>query len=253
MPEIKPDDISIMSAEPAAVTHLKSELAAGKPWFFALLGAIGLWDIPAEVYNGRTYCYLIADEAFDWLLLAQRLCESVSGLIPDDEKENLIVHGKPPIEVSPDEFKNYIGVLKYQQYLNYFYGITVEEALIQAVRDEVRKERRVFGYREEEVNEGEVFQRIYGAGQIPLLREFRSQMGHPQQRSISLTELKEFTYWLFKYRVNKCDRARVASDTKKGLKRLTASGYPGRFGVRRQKAYAATVIQSESLSLDGRG
>ncbi len=251
MPEINPGNVSIVNAEPETVLHLKSEIAAGKHWFLALLEAIGLWEIPAEVYNGRTYCYLIADEAFDWLPLAQRLCESIDGLIPQEEKDNLIFHGKPPIEVSPDEFKNYIGVLKYQQYLNYFYGITVEEALIQAVRDEVRKERRVFGYREEEDHDSEVFPRIYGVGRMELLKEFRSERGHPQQRSISLTELKEFTYWLFKYRVSRCDRARVASDTKKGLKRLTASGYPDKLGVKRQKAYAATVIQSESLSRKG--
>jgi len=244
MAEIQLNNVPIINATPPAVEHLKSELAAGKHWFLALLEAIGLWEIPAEVYNGRTYCYLIADEAFDWLLLAQRLCESIDGLIPQEEKDNLIFHGKPPIEVSPDEFKNYIGVLKYQQYLNYFYGITVEEALIQAVRDEVRKERRVFGYREEEDHDSEVFPRIYGVGRMELLREFRSERGHPQQRSISLTELKEFTYWLFKYRVSRCDRARVASDTKKGLRRLNASGYPDKFGTKRQKVYAASVMKS---------
>ena len=243
MPEIEPNNFSVVHPEPAAVLHLKSEIAAGKNWYIALLEAIGLWEIPAEVYNGRTYCYLIADEAFDWLLLAQRLCESVRGLIPQEEAENLIVRGKPPLEISPDEFKNYVGVIKYQQYLNYFYGITVEEALIQAVRDEVRKERHSYGYSEEEKgdNDDEVFRRVYGAGRMELLRAFRADRGHPNQRSISLTELKEFTYWLFKYRVNRSDRARVASDTKKGLRRLTASGYPGKFEPRRQHMNLASV------------
>jgi len=245
MPEIEPTAFPIVRPEPAAVVHLKSEIAAGKQWFFALLEAIGLWDVPAEVYNGRTYCYLIADEAFDWLMLAQRLCESIEGLIPQSEKENLIIHGKPPLEISPDDFKNYIGVLKYQQYLNYFYGVTVEEALVQAVRDEVRKERHSFGYREEEKgdNDDEVFRRVYGAGRMELLRTFRGEKGHPHQRSISLTELKEFTYWLFKYRVNRSDRARVASDTKKGLRRLGASGYPGKISPRKTRANPAPVIQ----------
>ena len=245
MPEIEPTNFSVIHPEPAAVLHLKAEIAAGKNWFFALLEAIGLWEIPAEVYNGRTYCYLIADEAFDWLLLAQRLCESVSGLIPQEESENLIIHGKPPVEIAPDEFKNYIGVLKYQQYLNYFYGITVEEALIQAVRDEVRKERHAFGYREEEKGDydDEVFRRVYGGGRTELLRAFRNDRGHPQQHSISLTELKEFTYWLFKYRVNRSDRARVASDTKKGLSRLSVSGYPGKLSPKRQRVYPASVTE----------
>ena len=38
--------------------------------------------------------------------------------------------------------------------------------------------------------------------------------------------MKEFTYWLFKRRVNSSDSARVASDTKKGLVKL--SGMNGR-------------------------
>jgi hypothetical protein len=35
-----------------------------------------------------------------------------------------------------------------------------------------------------------------------------------------LTELKEFTYWLFKYRLRQSDKAKVASDTKKALGQL---------------------------------
>jgi len=53
-----------------------------------------------------------------------------------------------------------------------------------------------------------------------LLKRFRRENGYPQLKSISLTELKEFTYWLFKYRLNHCDKARVASDTKKALTQL---------------------------------
>jgi hypothetical protein len=42
--------------------------------------------------------------------------------------------------------------------------------------------------------------------------------------------MKEFTYWLFKYRLKHGDPARVASDTKKALEWLRRSGiggYPG--------------------------
>ena len=38
--------------------------------------------------------------------------------------------------------------------------------------------------------------------------------------SHTLTELKEFTYWLFKRRIKIWDPARVASDTRKGLEKL---------------------------------
>jgi hypothetical protein len=37
---------------------------------------------------------------------------------------------------------------------------------------------------------------------------------------MSMSESKEFTYWLFKYRVARSDKARIASDTRKGLDQL---------------------------------
>ena len=35
-----------------------------------------------------------------------------------------------------------------------------------------------------------------------------------------MAESREFNYWLFKYRVKNCDKARIASDTRKGLDQL---------------------------------
>ena len=39
----------------------------------------------------------------------------------------------------------------------------------------------------------------------------------PVPNSMTIAELDEFTYWLFKYRIEHCDKARVALDTKRGL------------------------------------
>ncbi len=36
-------------------------------------------------------------------------------------------------------------------------------------------------------------------------------------KSTGLAEMKRFTYWLFKYRVKRCEKAKIASDTKKAL------------------------------------
>jgi len=185
-----------------------------------------LWTVAEEVHNQRRYCYLIAGEAFDWLLLAERLCEAVDGLLPDDEKTALLFHGQPPLNLTVEKFKELIGSSKYHQYLNYFYGITVEGALILAVQEEVRKERRALGYNTEHDVVNEVYRRIYGATKAVLLKRFRREKGYPQVKSISLTELKEFTYWLFKYRLRQCDKARIASDTKKALHQLNINGYP---------------------------
>jgi hypothetical protein len=99
----------------------------------------------------------------------------------------------------------------------------VEEALLLAVEGEVRKEWRTSGYNNEQNLLNEVYQRIYGATKATLLKRFRREKGYPQLKSISLTELKEFTYWLFKYRLKNCDKARVASDTKKALEQLASA------------------------------
>jgi len=208
-----------------AIRYLEQAIIGGKQWYIALLEAIGLWTDGDETCNGRHYRYLIDGEAFDWLLLAERLCEAVDNLVPEDEKLALLFHGEPPIRLTKEKFKELIGSGKYHQYLNYFYGITVEEALILAVQEEVRKEKRTSGYNKEHNLTNEVYQRIYGATKVALLKRFRREKGYPQPRSISLTELKEFTYWLFKYRLKQCDKARVASDTKKALEQLTTNGF----------------------------
>jgi len=207
---------------------LERAIADGKHWYLALLEAIGQCTTTEEVRDGRRYCYLIAGEAFDWLLLAERLCEAVAGLLPEDEKMALLFQGRPPLNLTLKEFKGFMGSIKYRQYLNYFYGITVEGVLFLAVRDEVRKERWALGSIQEHDVVNEVYRRIYGKTRGVLLKSFRKEQGYPQLKSASLTELKEFTYWLFKYRLMQCDKARVASDTKKALHKLSIAQFSGR-------------------------
>jgi hypothetical protein len=214
-----PTSLKVTRSNIEAIRHLEQAITAGKYWYLALLEAIKLWTKSEETRNGRHYCYLIDGEALDWLLLAERLCEAVDNLVPEEEKFALLFQGRPPLRLSKEKFKELIGAAKYRQYLNYFYGVTVEEALVLAVRGEVRKEWRTSRYNEHKLLD-EVYQRIYGATKTTLLKRFRREKGYPQLKSISLTELKEFTYWLFKYRLNNCDKARVASDTKKALGQL---------------------------------
>ena len=200
-----------------AVRHLEQAIIGGKQWYIALLEAMGLWSSTEETHNARTYRYLIEGEAFDWLLLAERLCQAVGSLLPAEEMKALIFHGKPPLSLSPEEVKRLIGSSKYRQYLNYFYGITVESALLLAVQEEVHKEKWLLGGGNEDKTAHEAYRRIYGDTEAALLKRFRQERGYPQRQSITLTKLKEFTYWLFKYRLSQSEKARVASDTKKAL------------------------------------
>lgn len=204
--------------ETEAERHLKQAILSGKHWYIALLEAIRLWNLPEETHDGHTYHYLIYDEAIDWLVIAERLCEAVKNLIPEEEKANLLFHGEPPLNLTPQDFKELIGPAKYHQYLNYFYGVTVEEALMLAVEEEIQKERRSAGLtRDTDAIANEAYRRIYSATKAILLRNFRKEKRYSYLKSATLSELKQFTYWLFKYRLKHNDKAKIASDTKKAL------------------------------------
>jgi hypothetical protein len=141
----------------------------------------------------------------------------VEGLVPEDGKTALLFHGQPPLNMSVEKFKEMIGEAKYHHYLNYFYGVTAEEALVLAVEDEVRKEKRASGLVKDLEVTNEAYRRIYGSVKGVLLRTFRKEQDLPQLKSIDLTELKEFAYWRFKFRLKICEKARVASDSRKAL------------------------------------
>ncbi len=200
-----------------AIAHVKQAVANGKHWYIALLEAIKLWKSAEEDYHGRHLRYLIDGEAFDWLLLAERLSDEISESIPEKERINLLFFDLPPLELTREEFKKLIGPVKYRAYLNYLYGVLVEENLISAVVDEIRKERLASGLNKHEDILDKAYRRIYGDDQQTLLDSFRKEKRYPKRKSMTLSELKEFTYWLFKYRIKKCDKSRVASDTKKAL------------------------------------
>ena len=203
-----------------AVGYLKNSLAQEEPWPRALLKAIGMWGLSAEEVDGRRYDYLLLGEAFDWLVLAERLLREVDGPVPTEEKEALLFSNRLPEDLSEAEFRTLIGSEKYRAHLNYFYGVVVEESLLLAMEEEVRKERLAKGLQDNEQAVEQAFRRIYGQGLETLLRTFQRELGRPESQSLTLTELKEFTYWLFKRRIRSSDSSRVASDTKRGLERL---------------------------------
>jgi len=103
----------------------------------------------------------------------------------------LLLKGKPPLDITKEQFQELVGPLKYRQYLNYFYGITVEEAILLTVKEEVRKERQLAALVKEEDTAAEAFRRIYGETQPILLEQFRKEKHYRRLKSISLSELKE--------------------------------------------------------------
>ena len=211
-----------LSEKDQAITHLKTALEKGVEWPTALLEAMALWTSPEEVYEGTPLVYLIASEAFDWLTLACRLTSEVRDLIPSDELEEMLFTGRLPSHVD-DDFKEILGSDKYSAYLNFFYGVEVELALQHVVELEVEKSFYASGRQYAADHTDVAFQRIYRASWDDLLAAYREDQGLPTAPAASLTELKGFTYWLFKRRLRVSDKAKIASDTRKGITTLDSA------------------------------
>lgn len=216
----------INNASRSAVDHLTNELGSGKKWPTPLLQSMSMWTTPQERLDGRVHTYLIAGEAFDWLLLAERLLGFVNDYVPEVEKEQLLFTGKFPSYFDGSKISRLLGVEKYRGYLNYYYGITVEESLQLAVELELHKRDVSNGliYGEEHDYSEESFRAIYRLSKSDLITEFCTDKGSDRLRFKSFNETKEFTYWLFKHRLKHSDKPKIASDTKKGLENLRLMG-----------------------------
>jgi hypothetical protein len=208
------------SGDVQAIKHLKRSIADNRPWYLALLEAINLWTSTKEYYKERHYQYLIDNEAFDWLLLAERLFEEVKEALPEQEIVDLLFFDRPPLKLTREKFKELIGSAKYQAYLNYLYGILMEEMLILTVMEEIRKRKRSLGLSKDGDTQDEAFLQIYGGSQIEMLNRYRKEKNQPILKKIGLIEIRGFTYWLFKQRIKRSDKSCVASDTKKALLQL---------------------------------
>jgi hypothetical protein len=213
------EDLDAKAEAQRIVAAIRDSVERGeRHWFITILEGVGAWPLAEEAVNGRHYRYLVGGEAFDWLLLAERLSETLADLAPEDERRPLVARGRFPVEVSEEEFRRYLGPTKYRAHLNFLYGVQVEKALQSGVAAEVKKEQDCQVWNNGQVDD-EVHDRIYGATRPELLRRFREQRGLSDD-NLSDGDDQEFTYWLFKHRVNNADPARVASDTRKGLAML---------------------------------
>ena len=198
------------------VEALRRALERGAPWYAALLEVIARWTAPSEDIDGERNTYLIAGEAFDWLLLAQRLLDEVPDLVPVDEAEQLLVHGIAPDGSGETEFEVAIGPAKHRAHLNFQYGVVVEELLLLAVELELVKSGSLSGAGRP-APDLEAFEHVYGKPLDELKLLYGYELGVALGDRMSQSELQAFTYWLSKYRVWTGEPARVASDTKKAM------------------------------------
>lgn len=199
-----------------SVEALRRALERGAPWYPALLEVISRWTAPSEQIDGALNTYLIAGEAFDWLLLAQRLLDEMGDLVPVDQAEQLLVHGIAPDGSGEAEFETAIGAAKHRAHLNFQYGVVVEELLLLAVELELVKSGSLSGAGRP-APDIEAFDHVYGKPLNELKLLYAYESGTALAERMSQSELQAFTYWLSKYRVRTGEPARVASDTKKAM------------------------------------
>ena len=64
-----------------AVSVLRNRVLNGEDWVVALLETIARWTDAESTISRRRYNYFIGGEAFDWLLLAERLCLEIHELV----------------------------------------------------------------------------------------------------------------------------------------------------------------------------
>jgi hypothetical protein len=205
---------------PEAIERLRAALRDGKGWPTAFVETMALWTQPQEEFDGQRYDYFIGGEAFDWLALASRLSCEVEDLIPREDIEEMLFTGRFPAPFGDEEFEELLGGDKHRGHLNYFYGVEVETALQQTVESEIEKRHYANGRRYGIDHAEEAYFRIYRSTESQLLAEYQVANGIGEDDPMTLTGLKEFTYWLFKRRLRVSDKAKIASDTLKGLQLL---------------------------------
>lgn len=202
-----------------AILHLRRALDKGQEWVSALLEAMGLWPLAEETVGNQRWRYLVAQEALDWPLLARRLCAEINGQVPPEEKAS-VLQGFFPRPVSEGELRRSLGVDKFRAYLNFWYGVQVEQALQEAEEAQVRKEVLARGHVPGAWLREEAFARLYREPYSVLRARFCQEHGWPQSHPFTRAEANEFTYRLFQRRLALSVPERAASDTRKGLERL---------------------------------
>ena len=207
------------------VEAFRRAVAEGREWYPALLEVIARWVAPEEEVDGVRLHYLIAGEAFDWLLLAQRLLEAAGELVPEAEAEKLVVEGVAPRNETEEEFEAAIGPAKYRAHLNFQYGVVIEELLLLAAEQELNKTGRLSGHG---MPPADVlaFERVYGKTFDELKVLYQSEEGVTLGDRVSQTDMRLMLYWLSKFRIRYAEPARIASDTRKAMTVL--AGMEGR-------------------------
>ena len=127
--------------------------------------------------------------------------------------------------IPEDEFRRILGVDGWRAHLNHFYGVHIEQCLIAAVQSRIQKSRYSSGMPPSDDASDKAYLGLYEETEQDLWELFTTENADrlsdliaesPEEtRTIALDE--EFTYWLFKRRIEYTLAPQVAAETQRGL------------------------------------
>ncbi len=211
------------------IQRLEDDASHWQPTF---LKTVAAWPKQNERIDCETFHYFIGGEAFNWKRLAERIAtqlanDNFSQIRSADLFEWLSTTGVFG-GIPEQQFQRILGVDAWRAHLNYFYGVHIEQCLIAAVQSRIQKRRYSNGMPPSDDASERAYLGLYEETEETLWDQFLEENSvcladliaesPDETRTIALEE--EFTYWLFKRRIEYTNAPQVAAETQRGLAML---------------------------------
>ena len=198
-------------------------------WQTAFLETVAAWPIENERVYGETFHYFIGGEAFNWKRLAERIATQIdeegSITLPAEKIFDWIESSGVFGGIPENEFRRILGIDGWRAHLNHFYGVHIEQCLIAAIQARNHKRRYSAGLPPSDESSDRAYLGLYEETEQDLWQLFIDENADrlpdliaespDETRTIALDE--EFTYWLFKRRIEYTLAPQIAAETQRGL------------------------------------
>ncbi|MCY4474324.1 MAG: hypothetical protein OXC83_02690 [Chloroflexi bacterium] len=202
-------------------------------WQPNLLNTVAAWPKENERAYDETFHYFIGGEAFNWKRLAERIATQLNAegqsSIPSEDIFDWLGDTGVFGRLGEEQFRRILGVDGWRAHLNYFYGVHIEQCLIAAIQSRIQKRRYGNGLPPSDDSSDLAYLGLYEETEKTLWQQFLDENSlrladlvaeSPENtRTIGLDE--EFTYWLFKRRIENTNAAQVADETRRALEMLS--------------------------------
>lgn len=202
-------------------------------WQQNLLTTVAAWPKENERAYDETFHYFIGGEAFNWKRLAERIATQLNAegqsSIPSEDIFDWLGDTGVFGRLGEEQFRRILGVDGWRAHLNYFYGVHIEQCLIAAIQSRIQKRRYGNGLPPSDDSSDRAYLGLYEETEETLWDQFIDENSlrisdliaesSEETRTIALDE--EFTYWLFKRRIENTNAAQVADETRRALEMLS--------------------------------